>query len=162
MKRILFSVLAILPLAASAGGTWKSAAPAPGAAPQSFPVLSELPGVVSWETLAKVKQVRAKNSIVPEFTKEISDLNGKDIKVQGFMMPLDPGQMQKHFLLSVIPPSCPYCMPAGPEGVVEVKAAKAVKYGFEPVIVSGKMSVLKDDPMGIYYRVTDAVPSSAK
>lgn len=162
MKRILFSALVALPLAAMAGSASKSAAPAPSLSAPNFPVLTDLPGVVSWEMLAKVKQVKAKNSIVPEFTREITELNGKDIKLQGFMMPLDPGQTQKHFLLSVNPATCPYCMPAGPDGVVEVKARTPVKYSFEPVIVSGKMSILKDDPMGLYYRLTDAVPSSAK
>ncbi|MGH8809248.1 MAG: DUF3299 domain-containing protein, partial [Noviherbaspirillum sp.] len=60
------------------------------------------------------------------------------------------------------PPSCSFCLPAGPEGVVEVKSKTPIKYTFEPVIVSGKMSVLKDDPMGLYYRITDATPASAK
>ena len=27
----------------------------------------------------------------------------------------------------------------------------------EPIVVSGKLEVLKDDPMGLYYRLTDAV-----
>ena len=34
----------------------------------------------------------------------------------------------------------------------------AFKYGFEPIVVSGKFVVLNDDPMGLYYRLTDAVP----
>jgi hypothetical protein len=46
--------------------------------------------------------------------------------------------------------------------VVEVKSKTPVKYSFEPIILSGKMSVLKDDPMGLYYRLSDAEPSTAK
>jgi hypothetical protein len=146
------------------------ATPAPGAhvpvpgAPAT-PVMQALPdikGVVSWNTLGKVKQVKTKDRILPEFTKEVIALNDKEVKLQGFMMPLEPGEKQKHFLLSVNPQSCSFCLPAGPEGVVEVKTRTPVKYTFEPVIVSGKMSVLKDDPMGLYYRLTDATPTSAK
>jgi len=47
-------------------------------------VLEELPGVVSWQTLAKVT---LKNN-VPYFDKEVEALNGQEVKVQGFMMPL--------------------------------------------------------------------------
>jgi hypothetical protein len=40
--------------------------------------------------------------------------------------------------------------------VVEVIAKTSVKYGFEPIIVSGRFAVLKDDPAGVLYRLTDA------
>ena len=124
--------------------------------------LPEIKGVVSWNTLAKVKQIKTKDRILPEFSKEISELNNKEVKVQGFMMPLEPGEKQKHFLISTTPQTCSFCLPAGPEGVVEVKSKTPVKYTFEPVVISGKMSVLKDDPMGLYYRLTDATPVSEK
>ncbi len=127
-----------------------------------MPQLPEVKGVVSWNTLAKVKQVKAKDRILPEFTKDISALNDQEVKVQGFMMPLEPGEKQKHFLLSVNPQTCAYCLPAGPEGVVEVNSKTPVKYTFEPVVVTGKMTILKDDPMGLYYRLSNAAPISVK
>jgi len=34
-----------------------------------------------------------------------------------------------------------------------------VKYTFDPVVLTGKLAVLKDDPTGVYYRLTDAVPA---
>lgn len=138
--------------------------PAPGA-PAGVIVMQPLPdikGVVSWNTLAKVKQVKSKDRILPEFSKDIAALNDKEIKLQGFMMPLEPGEKQKHFLLSLNSQTCAYCMPAGPEGVVEVKSKTAIKYTFEPIIVSGKMSVLKNDPMGLYYRLSEATPAGEK
>lgn len=135
--------------------------PPPNAPPPMQP-LPEIKGVVSWNTLAKVKQVKTKDRILPEFSKEITELDNKEVKVQGFMMPLEPGEKQKHFLISTTPQTCSFCLPAGPEGVVEVQSKTPVKYTFEPVIVSGKMSVLKDDPMGLYYRLTEATPVSAK
>jgi hypothetical protein len=66
------------------------------------------------------------------------------------------GDRQKRFLLSAVPPHCAFCLPAGPEGVVEVQAKTAVRYGFEPIVVSGRFAVLKDDPAGVLYRLTDA------
>jgi hypothetical protein len=133
--------------------------PPPNMPPPTMQALPDVKGVVSWNTLAKVKQIKTKDRILPEFSKEIVALNDKEVKVQGFMMPLEPGEKQKHFLISLNPQTCAFCLPAGPEGVVEVKSNTPVKYTFEPVILSGKMSVLKDDPMGLYYRLTEAAPA---
>jgi hypothetical protein len=49
-------------------------------------------------------------------------------------------------------------MPGGPEQMVEVQAKAPIKYGFEPIVVTGRFTVLRDDAMGLYYRLTDAVP----
>jgi len=119
--------------------------------------LPELNGVVSWKTLSEVTPVKQKDRYVPQYSKGIAALDQKEVKLQGFMMPLDMGDKQKRFLLVAMPPTCAYCLPGGPDQLVEVQAKTPVKYGFEPVVVSGKFAVLKDDPMGLYYRLTDAV-----
>jgi hypothetical protein len=119
--------------------------------------LPELKGVVSWKTLAEVTPVREKDRFVPQFSKVISALDKKEVKLQGFMMPLDMGEKQKRFLLVAMPPTCAFCLPGGPDQLVEVLAKNPVKYGFDPIVVTGKFVVLRDDPMGLYYRLTDAV-----
>ena len=119
--------------------------------------LPELKGVVSWKTLAEVTPVKQKDRFVPQFSKGVAALDQKEIKLQGFMMPLDMGEKQKRFLLVAMPPSCAFCLPGGPDQLVEVVAKNPVKYGFDPIVISGKFVVLKDDPMGLYYRLTDAV-----
>jgi hypothetical protein len=43
--------------------------------------------------------------------------------------------------------------------MVEVKSKTPVKYTFEPVVLTGKLAILKDDPTGVFYRLTDAVPA---
>ena len=80
------------------------------------------------------------------------------MRVYGFMMPLDMTDQQKHFLLSAVPPSCPFCMPAGPEAIVEVMSKRPVKYAFEPIIMAGKLSLLTNDQSGMLYRMVDAEP----
>lgn len=122
--------------------------------------LPELKGVVSWKTLGEVTPVREKDRFVPQFSKGVSALDRKEVRLQGFMMPLDMGERQKRFILSALPPSCSFCLPGGPEQLVEVVAKTPVKYGFEPIVLSGRLTVLKDDPMGLYYRLTDAVAVS--
>jgi hypothetical protein len=119
--------------------------------------LAELKGVVSWKTLGEVQVVKQKDKFVPQFSNTIAGLDKKEVRLQGFMMPLEMGDRQKRFILSAMPPSCAFCLPGGPDQLVEIQAKTAVKYGFEPIVVSGKLAVLKDDPMGLYYRLTDAV-----
>lgn len=132
--------------------------PALEAQPPPMAALPELKGVVSWKTLAEVTPVKEKDRFVPQFSKAITALDKKEVKLQGFMLPLDMGEKQKRFILTALPPSCAFCLPGGPDQLVEVQARTPVKYGFEPIVVSGRLSVLRDDPMGLYYRLTDAEP----
>lgn len=128
--------------------------------PYASKPLPEMKGIVSWKTLADVTPVRQKDRFVPQFSRDVAALDKKDVKLQGFMMPLDMGEKQKRFLLVAMPPSCAFCLPGGPDQLVEVLARNPVKYGFDPIVVSGKFVVLKDDPMGLYYRLTDATAVS--
>jgi len=124
--------------------------------------LPELKGVVSWRTLAEVTPVKQKDKFVPSFSPRISELDRKEVRLQGFMMPLDMGERQKNFILTATPPSCAFCLPGGPDAIVEVRAKSPIKYGMEPVILSGRFSVLKDDPTGLFYRLTDATLVNAR
>lgn len=122
-----------------------------------FAPLSERNDVVPWSVLTSVKTKNEKNRILPVFTRDQTALSEKIQRIQGFMMPLEPGEKQKHFLLSSVPMTCAFCTPGGPESMVEVKTRTPVKYSMEPVVVEGRFAVLNDDPYGLYYRVTDAV-----
>lgn len=127
--------------------------------PQSpFPPLKERTDVLPWSLLTNVKTRIEKNRVLPVFPAEIQALDGKPQRVQGFMMPLEPGEKQTHFLLSSVPLSCSFCLPGGPESMIEVKSKTPIRYGMEPLVVQGRLSVLPDDPYGLYYRITDAVP----
>lgn len=130
----------------------------PTASTYSPTLLPELLGVVSWSTLSHVEPNKQGDKIVLQFSDAILELDSKSVRVQGFMLPLDLGDKQHHFLLSAVPPHCPFCMPAGPDAIVEIVAKQKVAYSFEPVILSGKFAVLKNDPSGVLYRLTDAEP----
>lgn len=150
-----------------AGGA-KPAAAAPGfdlpvgqgagvhGANSPFPPLAARTDVVPWSVLTAVKTKTEKNRILPVFNLDQMALNQKTQRIQGFMMPLDPGEKQKHFLLSSVPLTCAFCLPGGPESMVEVKTKTPVKYSMEPVVVEGRFLVLNDDSYGLYYRITDA------
>lgn len=129
----------------------------PGADPALFKPLPERSDVVSWKLLAQVELVKLKDRYAPQFSAAVAALSGKEVKLQGFMVPLQMGDKQSHFVLTAMPQSCAFCMPGGPESMVEVKAKRPVPYGFEPIVLSGRLEVLKDDPSGVFYRLVDAV-----
>ena len=122
-----------------------------------FAPLAERSDVLPWSLLTAVKTKTEKNRILPVFGPDIQALNLKSQRVQGFMMPLSPGEKQNHFLISSVPLTCSFCLPGGPESMVEVKTKTPVRYSMEAIVVEGKFAVLKDDPYGLYYRMTEAV-----
>jgi len=149
-KAFLFALALAFPAAA------QHQAP-PGADPTQFKPLVERKDIVSWKLLAEVELVKQKDRYVPQFSQGVAALDQKDVTLQGFMMPLEMGDKQTHFVLSALPVTCAFCLPGGPEALVEVKTKQPVKYSFDPIVVRGRMSVLKDDPTGVFYRVTEAV-----
>lgn len=122
-----------------------------------FAPLPSRTDVLPWSMLTEVKTKTEKNKVLPVFPAQVLSLDKKSQRVQGFMMPLEPGERHKHFLLSAVPLTCSFCVPGGPESMVEVRTKTPVKYSQEPVVVEGPFAVLKDDPYGLYYRITDAV-----
>jgi uncharacterized protein len=125
----------------------------------AFSLAAHAQDVVPWKTFAQVELERSSNRIAPRFSDAVAALDQKQVKVQGFMMPLDVGEKHALFILSAVPPTCGFCMPGGPEAVVEVRATRPLAYTDNAVTLTGRLSVLKDDPTGIFYRLTDAVPA---
>jgi hypothetical protein len=129
-----------------------------GAQPLVSPPLPVVPGTVPWDLLGQVKTVRVKDRFLPEFPPSVRKLDRQEVRLVGFMLPLQTGERQSHFLLTVTSQTCAFCIPAGPEGIVEVKAKTPVKVTFDPIVVAGRLEVLRDDPMGVYYRLSEGEP----
>lgn len=158
MRLLALLLVLALPLAAQAQSKFGQPPQAPVAGQGAPAQLPERKDVVSWRLLAQVELVKVKDRFQPQFSAGVAALDAKEVRVQGFMMPLEMGDKQSHFILSATPQDCSFCMPGGPESLVEVKARQPVAYGMAPVVLSGKLAVLKDDPTGVFYRLTDAVP----
>lgn len=141
-----------------AGGVPMGGGPGVHSPNSQFPPLQERSDVLPWSVLSGVKTKVVNKKVLPEFAPEVLALRDKVQRVHGFMMPLDPGEKQVHFLLTSVPLTCPFCMPGGPESMIEVKTKTPVKYTMEPVVVEGKLAVLADDAYGLYYRIADGTP----
>jgi hypothetical protein len=111
-------------------------------------MIAEMPGFVSWNNLA---QVRLENDI-PQFNSQITALNNKEIKIQGFMIPLE----SKHFILSAKAPISFFSLPSGAENMIDVFTIKNINISLKPIIVTGKLEVLQEDEQGYFYRIRNA------
>ncbi|HMH18779.1 MAG TPA: hypothetical protein VK572_11605 [Burkholderiales bacterium] len=113
--------------------------------------------VVSWGTLAQVRHRTVNGHVEHSFSKAISTLDNREVKLRGFLIPLDSGERHSHFLLSASPRSCFECWAAGPEGWVEVVTEVPVEDTYGQILVSGQFSVLRNDRDDLHYRIVDAV-----
>lgn len=112
--------------------------------------------VVAWSSLTNLTKKTLKTRIEPVFTAEQKALNQTVQRVQGFMVPMDTKPGQKHFLLTSVPLTCAFCIPGGPESMIEVKATSPVRYSLEPVVIEGHFQTLANDEYGLFYRMVGA------
>ncbi|MDA0683996.1 MAG: DUF3299 domain-containing protein [Bacteroidetes bacterium] len=118
---------------------------------------------VKWDKLAEVDWeesiIDGITTYTPQFTEDISSLDGQTVTLSGFMIPLDFSEMQTNFLISAFPgDGCYFHMPGGPNSIAEVQAEEGVEFTYDTVQVEGKFVVLKDDPYGLLFRIVDAKP----
>src|SRR4051794_26639462 len=84
----------------------------PTAAEYAGTLLPQRDDVVSWRTLERVAPKNGPDGrVMPVFSEEVLALNSKTVRVQGFMIPVEPDVKHKHFVISAIPSDCPFCMP---------------------------------------------------
>jgi len=61
--------------------------------------------------------------MVPKFSKSVKEMDGKEVQIRGFIIPVDI--VQDYYVLSANPySSCFFCGQAGPESVMEIQMIK--------------------------------------
>lgn len=123
-------------------------------------MLPDARGAVPWSLLSSTSIKKTQGRLAPDFPEPLRALNGKNVKLQGYILPLEAGQTHRYFLLSAWSPSCPFCQTAGPEAMVEIKARAAVKYSIDPIVVEGRLVLLDNDASGMFYRLVEAAPAA--
>jgi hypothetical protein len=134
-RSIVAAAFAALSLPAFALDASVGSSALPSASVLSAKLMPDREGIVSWRTLASVESVIQGGKVLPRFRQSVLDLDRQQVKVQGFILALDTALAQRHFLVTAVPPHCPYCLPAGPDAIVEVYAKKPVRYGPEAVVL---------------------------
>ena len=115
-----------------------------------------------WKTLGKITFKKQYDELmgfkvdVPVFSKEVQDLDGKEITVKGYIIPVEGYKNHKEFVFSAFPYNmCFFCGGAGPETVMEVTALEAIKYTAEPVTIKGILQLNSGDINKLIYSMTE-------
>ena len=119
------------------------------------------PAALSWEDLMNLEvRVETPAPLQTVFHVSYPDSllarDGTVVRIKGFMYPLEAGETHSYFLLSALPPSCPFCLPASSRGLVEVRCDEGVRYTLEPVLLEGRFELLEDAATGLHYRLDNA------
>lgn len=94
----------------------------------------------------------------PVFGEESKALEGKIVKVKGYMVPLDEYRGHNFFVLSALPYNvCFFCGAAGPETVMEVYTKEDVEFSEKPIWVKGRLKLNDNDYDHLMYILEDAV-----
>ena len=116
-----------------------------------------------WKTLAKITYVKEYDAFLgfkidkPVFSAEITALNGKEVTVKGFIIPVEGYKSHKEFIFSAFPyANCFFCGGAGPESVMEVTASEPVSYSAESITLRGKLTLNSEDVNKLMFALTDA------
>lgn len=90
---------------------------------------------------------------LPVFPEKLKKWDGKEITLEGYIIPLKQGS-QDYFVLSRFPyQSCFFCGAAGPETVVEVYSDREVRFTDEKVSVTGMLELNEDDPLHLFFLI---------
>ena len=144
---------ALLAAAAPAFGEDAAVAP-PGPPAETLYPLPEVEGAVPWQWLADVAMEYEGIDLVPRYRPELRALNGETVTLVGFPIPLSTDG--RRLLLSMISPSCPFCLPGGPETFVELLADEPIAFTDEAAAVAGRLELLEDSLSGYFYRLHGA------
>lgn len=113
--------------------------------------------LVLWGDLARARVTRGGGRFQVTFLPAVIALDGKTVTLVGFMAPVRPGRRHSLFLLSDRRFLCDTCHSVPPpESIVEVNVAAAEPARTRPIMVRGKLALVRDDPNGLVYRLTEA------
>ncbi|MDP3384122.1 MAG: DUF3299 domain-containing protein, partial [Phenylobacterium sp.] len=116
------------------------------------------PGGVSWALLESTKEITrtdARGYLLskPDFPPGVLALKGKKVKVSGYMMPLQNGKTQTHFVLLAYPPDCPFHLNPSPMQFIEVKTDKGVVFDYGVKTIEGVLELSGQDEGGVFYKI---------
>jgi uncharacterized protein len=117
-------------------------------------------GAVSWDLLGSAEEIvgvkDGRSYLMPDFPDEVLALNGETVRIKGFIYPMQNQERMAEFLFTALPPSCPYCLPAGAGYIIETQAKDPIRFTWDAVLLEGELEVLEDNPYGLFYRLKDA------
>jgi len=128
----------------------------------SFNLFSQS-GSNTWQTLAKITYKKEYDELMgfkidkPVFSDPIKKLEGKEITVKGYIIPVEGYKSHSEFIFSAFPYNmCFFCGGAGPETVMEVETIDPVKYQAEAIVLKGTLELNSEDINRLMFKLTNA------
>lgn len=92
-------------------------------------------------TFADLKETVLHRLPPPEFSAKVDDLDGRTVRMVGFMSPYDSLTDLRRFMLVEAPTGCFFCAPPGPLQVVyvEMDARRPQPFIDDPIVVEGRL-----------------------
>ena len=116
-----------------------------------------------WKTLSKISYKKEYDELMgfkidkPVFGESVKALEGKEITIKGYIIPVEGYKSHKEFIFSAFPYSmCFFCGGAGPETVMEVEATEGIKYSADAIIIMGIMKLNDKDINRLMYKLVNA------
>ncbi len=116
-----------------------------------------------WKTLSKITYKKEYDEFLgfkidkPVFAKSVQELEGQEVIVKGYIIPVEGYKSHKEFIFSAYPYNmCFFCGGAGPETVMEVESLEPVEYTAEQLVLKGKLKLNADDINRLMYLLVDA------
>lgn len=112
----------------------------------SYQPSHELHNRITSEEWTKITSLQYKSDTIngqlwhiPVFSPEIKEMEGSTIQLKGYLIPIQAGKYQQHFLISVLPfNQCYYCgKSAGVPEMVEVEMNSPIHYTDRVITVRG-------------------------
>ncbi|MCH2082116.1 MAG: DUF3299 domain-containing protein [Saprospiraceae bacterium] len=133
----------------------------------TFPLIGKAqpPDANIWGILSDVQIEKEYDDMIgmeiirPTFSPLITAMEGKEVVVKGYIIPLEGKKKQGHFMFSAFPYNmCFFCGKAGPESAMQVftKKGKAVTYTEDAVHVKGILRLRRNDITGLIYALENA------
>ena len=117
----------------------------------------------TWRTLAKVTFKQQYDELfgfdidVPVYHRDVRALDGKEITLKGYIIPVEGYRSHREFVFSAYPyQMCFFCGGAGPETVMEVFAVDPIPYSAEMITIRGRLQLNDTDVHRLMYILHEA------
>jgi hypothetical protein len=131
-------------------------------APPALPSLEIPEGVTPWDVLGKTAVIfdekNGQETVTTIVPPEVEGLDGTDVSLMGYMVPIEAQPEAQHFLLAELPADCPFCLAGTVDWsrMVEVSLDAPTAWRDKAVMLAGRLEVVHDDPYGVVYRLHQA------
>jgi len=121
-----------------------------------FPSAPILENGLKWSELMQADIEFEEGEVKVTYSEAIVGQAGQNVRVSGFLMPLEAGIKQRRFLFTSSPPHCFFHIPGGPAGVIEVFSKDGIETSFSPIQIQGRLELVGGFGNGIIYQIRDA------